>query len=155
VVSRVTITPSRNLCLGDSIRPARDPAPLERAYFEAPGTRLGFSLHRSVVGPVQPNSRAAAAFVSWSWRAVRPVRYDKVPARRLSTAGRGSLAPVLEQFARDQRGRRAPRTAHRPDRYGIAGDPAEDVIEFSDRIPEILRRTWKHDYLDVPLLAQL
>jgi hypothetical protein len=48
------------------------------------------------------------------------------------------------------------RTAHRPDSYGIAGDPAEDVIEFSDRIPEILRRTGKHDdYLDVPLLTHV
>jgi hypothetical protein len=62
---------------------------------------------------------------------------------------------VDTRLARVQRERLALRTAHRPDRYEIAGDPAEDVIEFSDRIPEILRRTEKHDYLDVPLLTQL
>jgi hypothetical protein len=48
------------------------------------------------------------------------------------------------------------RTAHRPDRHGTVGYPAEDVIEFSDRIPEILHRTGKHDdYLDVPLLTHV
>jgi hypothetical protein len=70
--------------------------------------------------------------------------------------GWGGPASVLEQLARDEREQMALRTAHRPDRHGIAGDPAEDVIEFSDRIPEILRRTGKHDdYLDVPLLTHV
>ena len=77
------------------------------------------------------------------------------PGPSFEHGGSGRPAPVLEQLARDQRERLALRTAHRPDRYGIAGDPAEDVIEFSDRIPEILRRTGKHDYLDVSLQTQL
>jgi hypothetical protein len=76
------------------------------------------------------------------------------PGPSFEHGGSRRPAPVLE-LARDQRERLALRTAHRRDRYGIAGDPAEDVIEFSDRIPEILRRTGKHDYLDVPLLTQL